>query len=129
MAAIKKGMILGDVYISPGSDPLSRKKWPVWASSRSGGVNGETKGGTVVLRPVKIIVCSNYTIQECFPDPRDHMPLLRRFQVREFSGVRPGCQAHLSRLAGASFDLKDGSVAVANGKLIRKTRQYTSAAL
>ena len=41
MAAIKKGMILGDVYVFPQVlTPLSRKKWPVWASPRSRGVNG-----------------------------------------------------------------------------------------
>lgn len=43
---------------------------------------GEIKGGTVErIRPKKIIVTSNYTIRECFPNPQDHEPLLRRFKV------------------------------------------------
>lgn len=47
---------------------------------------GQIKGGTLhKIRPKKIIVTSNYTIEECFPDPQDHLPLLRRFKVKHFS--------------------------------------------
>ncbi|AGA18441.1 hypothetical protein [uncultured marine virus] len=46
--------------------------------------SGEIKGGTKMLRPPKIIVCSNYTIQECFPNEQDWKPLERRFKVRKF---------------------------------------------
>lgn len=46
---------------------------------------GEIKGGTLEkIRPKKIIVTSNYTIRECFPNPQDHEPLLRRFKVLHF---------------------------------------------
>jgi len=46
---------------------------------------GEIKGGTLErIRPKKIIVTSNYTIRECFPNPQDHDPLLRRFKVVHF---------------------------------------------
>lgn len=46
---------------------------------------GEIKGGTLErIRPKKIIVTSNYTIRECFPNPQDHEPLLRRFKVVHF---------------------------------------------
>lgn len=45
----------------------------------------EIKGGTIErIRPLKIIVTSNYTIKECFPNPQDHEPLLRRFTCRLF---------------------------------------------
>lgn len=47
----------------------------------------EIKGGSKCLRPVKLIVTSNYSIQECFPDPSDHLPLLRRFQVTHFDDM------------------------------------------
>ena len=46
-------------------------KWPFTA---------ETKGGTFEngIRPPYIFVTSNYSIKECFPDPNDHEPMLRR---------------------------------------------------
>lgn len=50
-------------------------KWPFTA---------ETKGGSFPngIRPDYIIITSNYSIKECFPDPNDHEPLLRR--INEF---------------------------------------------
>ena len=46
---------------------------------------GEIKGGTRLCRPAKIIVTSNYSIEECFPNANDYEPLKRRFQVVNFS--------------------------------------------
>lgn len=46
---------------------------------------GEIKGGRIEgIRPDKIIVTSNYTIQECFPSPEDHLPMMERFKVVKF---------------------------------------------
>jgi len=46
---------------------------------------GQIKGGSLKkIRPQKIIVLSNYTIEQCFPSPEDHLPLKRRFKVTEF---------------------------------------------
>lgn len=46
---------------------------------------GEIKGGTMQrLRPKKIIVLSNYTMDQCFPRAEDLAPLKRRFKVIEF---------------------------------------------
>jgi len=46
---------------------------------------GQVKGGSLKkIRPMKIIVLSNYTIKECFPNSQDHEPLLRRFKCIEF---------------------------------------------
>jgi len=46
---------------------------------------GEIKGGTMQrLRPRKIIVLSNYTLEQCFPRPEDLAPLKRRFRVIDF---------------------------------------------
>lgn len=36
------------------------------------------------IRPTKIIVTSNYTIRECFPNQQDYEPLERRFKVVHF---------------------------------------------
>jgi len=46
---------------------------------------GQIKGGSLKkIRPKKIIVLSNYTIEECFPAKEDHLPLKRRFKVTMF---------------------------------------------
>lgn len=51
---------------------------------------GEIKGGTIErIRPEKIIVTSNYSIRECFPNPQDHEPMLRRFKVTLFPFTMP----------------------------------------
>lgn len=48
----------------------------------------EIKNGTLQgIRPLKIIVLSNYTIKECFPRQADYEPLLRRFQVKHFPAL------------------------------------------
>lgn len=46
--------------------------------------NSEIKGSSRLIRPAKVIVTSNYTIEECF-EGTDIPPLMRRFQVKEFS--------------------------------------------
>jgi hypothetical protein len=44
----------------------------------------ETKGSTTVLRPPKVIITSNYSMEECFTDPNILEPLKRRLNVRYF---------------------------------------------
>lgn len=45
----------------------------------------EIKGGIIQgIRPRKIIVTSNYTIRDCFPNPNDYEPLERRFKIVQF---------------------------------------------
>lgn len=52
--------------------------------------SGQIKGGTLTkIRPKKIIVLSNYSIEQCFLDTRDAEPLRRRFQVLEFPRDKP----------------------------------------
>jgi len=49
---------------------------------------GQIKGGSLKkIRPAKIIVLSNYTIEECFPAKEDHLPLKRRFKVTNFMSL------------------------------------------
>lgn len=46
---------------------------------------GEIKGGRVEgIRPLKIIVTSNYSPEECFLNQNDLEPILRRFRVVQF---------------------------------------------
>jgi len=46
---------------------------------------GQIKGGSLdKIRPRKLIVLSNYEINDCFPDSRDIDPLRRRFKVLRF---------------------------------------------
>lgn len=44
----------------------------------------EKKGGTVVIRPKKIIVTSNWHPEELWTDPKDIEPIKRRFKIEEF---------------------------------------------
>lgn len=48
----------------------------------------EIKGGTICIRPPKIIITSNYSLEECFPNEADLGPLRRRFQVTHFPELR-----------------------------------------
>lgn len=46
---------------------------------------GQIKGGTLTrIRPIKVIVLSNYTISECFEHHQDRDPLYRRFHELHF---------------------------------------------
>lgn len=45
--------------------------------------SAEIKGGTITIRPSRILVTSNYTPEMCF-GPRDIDPILRRFRVVEW---------------------------------------------
>ncbi|QNG41099.1 replication-associated protein [Antarctic virus 3_V_CPHALFsw003Ad] len=49
---------------------------------------GQIKNGTLHgIRPLKVIVTSNYTIEECFPRLEDSEPLKRRFKQIRFSSI------------------------------------------
>jgi len=68
---------------SPDVVPQLIQKLKKWADHNP--FNGEIKGGTLIdIRPEKIIVLSNYTIEQCFPRQEDYLPLSRRFKVINF---------------------------------------------
>jgi len=46
--------------------------------------SAEVKGGTMSIRPKKIIITSNYSMEQCFEDPAVLGPLRRRFKVKKF---------------------------------------------
>lgn len=51
----------------------------IWADKYAYPVEIKTSGD--LIRPKVIIVTSNYSIEEVFPDPSIHLPLLERFKV------------------------------------------------
>ena len=54
-----------------------------WADHHS--FNGERKGGTMCIRLKKIIITSNYSMEDCFLEEKDLLPLQRRFKVLHFN--------------------------------------------
>lgn len=67
---------------------------------------GQIKGGSLQrIRPSKLIVLSNYEIQDCFPDSRDLEPLRRRFTVLRFPEDIAKCRERAVSYA----DFADGS--------------------
>lgn len=68
---------------SPKND-MTASALKIWADRYP--FTGQIKGGSLKkIRPRKIIVLSNYTIEQCFPNTEDVEPLLRRFKVVHFT--------------------------------------------
>jgi len=67
---------------SPKND-VTASALKIWADRYP--FTAQIKGGVLQrLRPLKIIVISNYRISDCFPDHRDSEPIARRFNEFEF---------------------------------------------
>lgn len=49
--------------------------------------SAEVKGGVRTIRPPRIIVTSNYRLEECFEDENVLLPLQRRFQTKYFGNT------------------------------------------
>jgi len=68
----------------------------VWADVRP--FPAEIKGGDLGdIRPRKFIITSNHAIDEAFPDPKDHLPLKRRFEEIYMGPPEP------AKLPGTSY--------------------------
>jgi len=76
-----------DVVVIEEADPKNMEhladRLKVWADRYP--FPGEIKGGRIEgIRPQKVIVTSNYTPEECFPNQNDLEPILRRFKIVTF---------------------------------------------
>lgn len=72
------------------SNECTASQLKIWADRYP--FNAQIKGGTLLkIRPKKIIVLSNYTIEECFPNVQDQLPIKRRFKVKKFTNFFPNC--------------------------------------
>lgn len=81
-----------DVVVIEEADPKNMEhladRLKVWADRYP--FPGEIKGGRIEgIRPQKVIVTSNYTPHECFMNPNDLEPILRRFRVVQFGEQEP----------------------------------------
>jgi len=66
-------------------DKLSLQNLKEWADKWPFGA--ERKGGYMVIRPRKIIVCSNYHPNDCCERAEDSKALARRFKVTHFTDI------------------------------------------
>jgi len=67
---------------SPKND-VTASALKIWADRYP--FTAQIKGGVLQkIRPLKIIVISNYRLYDCFPDTRDADPIARRFKQLEF---------------------------------------------
>ena len=39
----------------------------------------------MLIRPTRVVITSNYSIRECYPEPQDYEPLERRFKVIHYT--------------------------------------------
>eukprot|EP00474_Spongospora_subterranea_P005972 CRZ06430.1 hypothetical protein [Spongospora subterranea] len=85
-------------------------------------INVKQKGLTRKIRPRHVIVCSNYSIEQCFPSEADWAPLRRRFKVIDFNRCSrstfcgcPSCKPSL--YPGAAYE-KVGDVCMGWGPIV-----------
>lgn len=75
--------IIGIEEMTPHAGTYLSHYLKIWADRYP--FSPEIKGSTLKkIRPRKVIVLSNYTIEECFPNEQDLLPLRRRFKVVRF---------------------------------------------
>jgi len=70
----QKVVLIDDI----GRDGIKATELKIWGDHYR--FNAEYKGGSMIIRPRHIIITSNYTLSELYPDPQDLPPLLRRFE-------------------------------------------------
>lgn len=45
------------------------------------------KGSQLLIRPKRIVITSNYSIEECYPEVQDSAPLKRRFKCHHYNAI------------------------------------------
>jgi len=80
-------VILEDV--DPDSCKIMGRYFKIWLDRYS--FAAETKGDSTVIRPLKIVITSNYPLEHCFPAPQDYLPLKRRLEIHTYNafGIAP----------------------------------------
>lgn len=92
---------------SPKND-VTASSLKIWADRYP--FSAQIKGGMLQkIRPYKIIVISNYRIEDCFIDSRDAAPIARRFQVREFPAMLQTAATEADNFI-ATYGIKDQDV-------------------
>lgn len=67
---------------------LSKRDIKIWMDRYP--FPAEAKGlDSRLIRPRQFIVTSNYHPSEIWPNPKDHLPILRRFTLKEFKALEP----------------------------------------
>jgi len=88
---------------------------------------GQIKGGSLKsIRPTKIIVLSNYTIDQCFTDERDSLPLHRRFRTVRFPLESAEELSMRSTLAAAQAEAADALALVQAQVVVPDTSSSSS---
>lgn len=73
-----------EVVILDEMTPNTIGSWHIKQWSDHYPFSAETKGGSVRIRPKVIIITSNYSIRECYSDPRDYEAIERRFKIHHY---------------------------------------------
>jgi hypothetical protein len=74
-------VVLND--FEPSHGPFLGYFLKIWADHYA--FNAEVKGGMLKIRPAKLIVTSQYALEDCFEDPKTIEALCRRFN-RKYLG-------------------------------------------
>jgi len=67
-----------------GPKMINPQKMKVWGDHYPFAAEG--KGYSMRIRPKRILVTSNWTIEECYPEPQDYTAIRRRFAVHHHPG-------------------------------------------
>jgi len=84
----------------------------IWADHFS--FLGETKGGMIRIRPKRIIITSNYSPHDCFPEEQLQAAILRRFKVERMGPDSPQYHPYFTPYVSTLVvpDTPDGTVSL-----------------